>query len=75
MDSYALLVALLDFCALLFSFLSLCIVCDEHLVPTVEVFIVQFEVPEEVAGINLKTCTRFCIDSPHQKVLFSQPSL
>ena len=43
-------IALFDFLALLFSFLSLCIVCDEHLVPAVEVFIVQFQVPEEVAG-------------------------
>lgn len=32
------------------TFYSLCILCDEHLVPAVEVFIKQFEVPEEVAG-------------------------
>lgn len=35
---------------LLITFYTLCILCDEHLVPTVEVFIKQFEIPEEVAG-------------------------
>jgi hypothetical protein len=35
---------------LLLTFYSLCIMCDEHLVPAVEVFIKQFQVPEEVAG-------------------------
>ena len=43
--------AIFDFLALLVSFFALCIVCDEHLVPAVEVFIVQFQVPEEVAGL------------------------
>ena len=42
--------ALFDGLALILSFFCLCIVCDEHLVPAVEVFIVQFHVPEEVAG-------------------------
>ena len=36
--------------SLLLTFYSLCILCDEHLVPAVEVFIKQFQVPEEVAG-------------------------
>jgi Ca2+/Na+ antiporter len=31
-------------------FFTLCVLCDDHLVPTVELFIVQFQVPEEVAG-------------------------
>jgi Ca2+/Na+ antiporter len=35
---------------LLTTFFTLCILCDEHLIPAVEVFIVQFQVPEEVAG-------------------------
>ena len=34
-------------------FCALCIVCDEHLVPAVEVFIKQFDVPEEVAAVTL----------------------
>ena len=34
---------------LIVVFASLCIVCDEHLVPAVEVFIKQFNVPEEVS--------------------------
>eukprot|EP00601_Ochromonadales_sp_CCMP2298_P015818 CAMPEP_0173234034 /NCGR_PEP_ID=MMETSP1142-20121109/9974_1 /TAXON_ID=483371 /ORGANISM="non described non described, Strain CCMP2298" /LENGTH=245 /DNA_ID=CAMNT_0014163975 /DNA_START=128 /DNA_END=866 /DNA_ORIENTATION=+ len=42
-----------DVVALLASFLSLCVVCDEHLVPCVEVFIVQFQMPEEVAAVTL----------------------
>ena len=50
------LFGLFDFCALVVSFFSLCIVCDEHLVPAVEVFIVQFEVPEEVAGKIVQIC-------------------
>lgn len=29
------------------------LVCDNHLVPTVEVFIKQFEVPETVAAVTL----------------------
>jgi len=45
--------AIFDFLALLVSFFALCIVCDEHLVPAVEVFIVQFQVPEEVAAVTL----------------------
>jgi hypothetical protein len=36
--------------ALLWIFYALCILCDDHLVPAVDVFIKQFEVPEEVAG-------------------------
>lgn len=38
------------FFALICSFFALCIVCDEHLIPTIEVFIIQFQIPEEVAG-------------------------
>lgn len=38
---------------LLVVFCALCIVCDEHLVPAVQVFIEQFEVPEEVAAVTL----------------------
>lgn len=38
---------------LLVTFYTLCILCDEHLVPTVEVFIRQFEIPEEVAAVTL----------------------
>lgn len=40
----------LSFSGLIWIFYGLCIICDEHLVPAVEVFIRQFEVPEEVAG-------------------------
>jgi hypothetical protein len=40
----------LNFTLLLLTFYTLCIICDEYLVPAVEVFIKQFKVPEEVAG-------------------------
>ena len=40
---------------LLLTFYTLCLLCDEHLIPTVEVFIKQFEIPEEVAGMVLNT--------------------
>lgn len=33
--------------------MALFILCDEHLVPTVEVFIEQFQMPEEVAAVTL----------------------
>lgn len=36
--------------ALIWTFYVLCLLCDEHLVPAVDIFIKQFEVPEEVAG-------------------------
>jgi Ca2+/Na+ antiporter len=42
-----------NFGSLIFTFYSLCILCDEHLVPAVEVFIKQFQVPEEVAAVTL----------------------
>lgn len=43
--------AVLHLVGLLLTFYTLCLLCDEHLIPTVEVFIKQFEIPEEVAGI------------------------
>lgn len=44
------MLALLHLLGLIWTFYALCILCDEHLVPAVDVFIKQFEVPEEVAG-------------------------
>ena len=38
---------------LLVTFYTIMLVCDNHLVPTVEVFIQQFEVPETVAAVTL----------------------
>jgi hypothetical protein len=46
---------------LIVVFASLCIVCDEHLVPAVEVFIKQFNVPEEVSKSRIYSCS--CIVS------------
>ena len=45
--------AIIHLVGLLVTFFTLCILCDEHLVPAVEVFIEQFQVPEEVAGMTL----------------------
>lgn len=42
--------SILHLSGLLLTFSTLCILCDEKLVPAVEVFIKQFQVPEEVAG-------------------------
>lgn len=39
--------------ALLFIFFVVYVVTDNHLVPTVEVFIVKFEIPETVAAVTL----------------------
>jgi hypothetical protein len=55
-----LLVALFHLSNLLVTFYSLCIMCDEHLVPAVEVFIKQFQVPEEVAGLPFVVYTSTC---------------
>ena len=35
------------------TFFGMCVVCDEHLVPAIEVFIEQFNMPEDVAGVTL----------------------
>jgi Ca2+/Na+ antiporter len=34
-------------------FCALCIICDEHMIPAVEIFIEQFHVPEEIAAVTL----------------------
>lgn len=44
---------LLHLLGLIWTFYGLCILCDEHLVPAVDVFIKQFQVPEEVAAVTL----------------------
>lgn len=44
------MLAIFYFILLFIVFYALWILCDEFLVPTVEVFIKQFDVPEEVAG-------------------------
>jgi Ca2+/Na+ antiporter len=35
------------------TFYGICVVCDNYLVPTVEVFIKQFKVPESIAAVTL----------------------
>ena len=35
------------------SFYAICVVCDGHLVPAVEVFIQQLRIPEDIAGVTL----------------------
>jgi Ca2+/Na+ antiporter len=44
---------LLILLGLIVVFYCICILCDEHLVPTIEVFIEQFKIPEEVAAVTL----------------------
>jgi hypothetical protein len=39
--------------ALVFVFLCICVVCDQHLVPAVETIIEEFDVPEEIAAVTL----------------------
>lgn len=45
--------ALLSIAGMALTFFAMCIVCDEHLVPAIEVFIEQFNIPEDVAGVTL----------------------
>ena len=35
------------------TFFSVCVVCDDFLVPAIDVFIDQFKIPEDVAGVTL----------------------
>ena len=35
------------------AFYAVCVVCDGHLVPAVEVFIQQLRIPEDIAGVTL----------------------
>ena len=44
------LLALLMLCL---TFYAICVVCDDHLVPIVEVFIKIYNVPEEMAAVTL----------------------
>lgn len=39
--------------SLLFSFCSICIICDQYLVACVDIAIVEYAVPEEIAGVTL----------------------
>lgn len=39
--------------ALVVVFLCICVVCDRHLVPAVEIIIEEFDVPEEIAAVTL----------------------
>ena len=47
------MLVIISLALLVLVFASLCIVCDEHLIPAVDVFIKQFDVPEEVAAVTL----------------------
>lgn len=35
------------------TFFAVCVVCDDFLVPAIDVFIEQFKIPEDVAGVTL----------------------
>ena len=41
------------FSGMALTFYAVCIVCDDHLVPAIEIFITQFNIPEDVAGVTL----------------------
>lgn len=40
----------LSVCILSAAFYAVCVICDEHLVPCVEVFIKIYNIPEEMAA-------------------------
>ena len=46
-------IVLLCVIGLAITFYGICVVCDNYLVPTVEVFIKQFKVPESIAAVTL----------------------
>lgn len=52
-DSLELAIICFSLLGLLACFYLIMAVCDNHLVPTVEVFIKQFDVPETVAAVTL----------------------
>lgn len=45
-------ICLLVLC-LIIIFYCVCILCDDHLVPAIDVIIQQFKIPEEVAAVTL----------------------
>jgi len=53
MSLYVIALLVVTLIALLLIFHAISVVCDEHLVPTVEVFIRQYRVPEEIAAVTL----------------------
>mmetsp|Transcript_5427 Transcript_5427/g.5566 ORF Transcript_5427/g.5566 Transcript_5427/m.5566 type:complete len:116 (-) Transcript_5427:60-407(-) len=46
-------IIILSLIGLLLTFYTIMLICDNHLVPTVVIFIKQFDVPETVAAVTL----------------------
>jgi Ca2+/Na+ antiporter len=44
--------SLLSLASMSLTFFAMCTVCDNHLVPAIEVFIDQFNLPEDIAGVT-----------------------
>lgn len=44
---------LLRLTGLIVSFVSICTICEERLVPSVEIFIKEYNIPEELAAVTL----------------------
>jgi len=44
---------LIDLICFFYAFNTLCFICDSYLVKSVEVFIIEYKVPEEVAAVTL----------------------
>lgn len=53
MSLFEMIIPLLSFIGTASTFYTLFLVCDEHLVPCVEVFIKIYSVPEEIAAVTL----------------------
>jgi hypothetical protein len=44
------LLASLSIMGLMMLFSFICVICDKHLIPCVEIFVKAYKIPEEVAG-------------------------
>jgi Ca2+/Na+ antiporter len=68
--------------ALSLIFYAVCKVCDSHLVPAIEVFIKQYMIPEEVAGVTLIAFGSACpelllniVSAQENESALSQPAI
>ena len=68
--------------ALSLIFYAVCKVCDSYLVPAIEVFIKQYMIPEEVAGVTLIAFGSACpelllniVSAQENESALSQPAI
>ena len=61
-------IAIVDLAALSFAFVALAIVCDDYLVPAIEVLCERWKIPEDAAGASF-----LAFGSAAPEILVSRP--